>query len=359
MKTALYDSHQRLGATFTEFAGVSMPLKYTSIKEEHNTVRDRVGMFDVSHMGECKITGPDACDYLEYVFTNNVSNLEDGQVRYGMLCYPNGSVVDDVLLYKESNESFMMVLNASNIDKDINWLSSQQEDYNVTISDVSHSYSEIAIQGPKAEQIMVSLFKDIRTLPFFYFQTWKYNDSELIISRTGYTGEDGFEIYGDHASIITLWQSLLDKGVTPIGLGARDTLRFEVNLPLYGHELTDQWTPLEAGYSFAVDLNKDFIGSSVIKKQKGHLKRRTCGLSLVKKGIMRQGYPVFFNDQQVGFVTTGYLGISTPGSFAIAMVDAPYYKIGQALEVEIRGKRYACNVIKKQFHKKNYKKIGG
>jgi aminomethyltransferase len=356
MKTALYKSHQKLGATFTEFAGVTMPLKYTTIKEEHKIVREEVGMFDVSHMGECKIIGPEAQLYLEHVFTNNISSLKNGQVRYGMLCYPNGTVVDDVLVYKESDDSYMMVLNASNIEKDIKWLISNTDDYDVSIKNISEKLSEIAIQGPNAETVLKPLFNQLEELRFFHFKKIVYKSFELIISRTGYTGEDGFEVYGSHEAIINVWEQLLEKGVTPVGLGARDTLRFEVNLPLYGHELTDQWTPLEAGYSFAVDLSKDFIGASVMREQKGNLKRRTCGLMLTKKGVMRQGYPVFSENTQVGFITTGYLGISTPGSFAIAMVDTPYFKLGTELEVDIRGKRYACHVVKKQFHQKKYKK---
>lgn len=360
-KTTLYDKHVNLKAKIVEFAGYEMPIVYTSITEEHNKVRNSAGLFDVSHMGEICIRGKEAEKFVDYIFTNDVKNMDNNQVLYGMLLYKDGGVVDDLLVYKFHTEHYLLVVNASNKDKDYDWILEQNE-YDCTISNESDNFSEIALQGPKAQEILQNLTDyDLNNITFFTHQNIKVDSRMVLVSRTGYTGEDGFEIYGTHDDIYELWDLVLETGkedILPIGLGARDTLRFEVNLPLYGHELTKEITPLEAGYSFAVKLDgDDFIGKDVLLEQKtSKTSRRICGLELIDKGIMREGYKVFFEDTCVGFITTGYKSPSTGRTVALAMIDRPYEKLGTVLEVEIRNKRKKVKVVKKKFYNKNYKK---
>ncbi len=356
-KTSLHSQHVLLNATMVDFAGFDMPIKYTSIKEEHNQVRTSAGLFDVSHMGEICVKGKEAAKLVDLIFTNNVLNLEDNQVIYGQMCYENGFVVDDLLVYKFHDEHFLLVVNASNVEKDFDWVMKQNK-FDCKVTNKSHLVSEIALQGPKAQEVLQKHTNyNLNDLKFFYSDKIDIDGYKVLVSRTGYTGEDGFEIYSTDEIIVELWKSLLkDDLVKPIGLGARDTLRFEVNLPLYGHELTDYYTPLESGFSMFVDLDKEFIGSDVLRKQKGNLSKRLCGLKLLDKGILRHGYKVFYNEDEVGVITTGYKSISTSESVALAMVDKPYFKLGSILEVEVRNKRLKVEVVKKRFYKKSYKK---
>ena len=360
-KTALYDKHVALGAKIVPFAGFEMPIVYSSITEEHNAVRNNSGLFDVSHMGEICIKGNEAEAFVDYIFTNDVTTMVDGQVLYGMMLYPTGGVVDDLLVYKFSQDHFLLVVNASNVDKDYEWIVSQNS-FDCSTSNESDNFSEVAFQGPKAESILQKMTDtDLNSMTFFTHQNMTINEKLFLVSRTGYTGEDGFEIYGTHHDIAEIWDEILNEvkeDVLPIGLGARDTLRFEVNLPLYGHELTKDITPLEAGYSFAIKLDaNNFIGKDVLLEQKSNkTTRRICGLELVDKGIMREGYKVYHEDKLVGFVTTGYKSPSTGRIVALAMIDRPYDKLGTDLQVEIRNKFKAAKVVKKKFYSKNYKK---
>ena len=360
-KTALYDSHVALGAKIVPFAGFDMPIVYSSITEEHNSVRTNSGLFDVSHMGEVCIKGKEAEQFVDYIFTNDVPSMVNNQVLYGMMLYPSGGVVDDLLVYKFHSEHYLLVVNASNVDKDYDWIVSQNS-FDCTTSNESENFSEVAFQGPKAESILQKMTEfDLNTITFFTHQNIKIKGKLFLVSRTGYTGEDGFEIYGADHDVAEIWEEILVQGkdeVLPIGLGARDTLRFEVNLPLYGHELSKDITPLEAGYSFAVKLDGgNFIGKDVLVDQK-HNKttRRICGLELIDRGIMREGYKVYHEDMLVGFITTGYKSPSTGRTVALAMIDRPYDKLGTNVRVEIRNKFKAAKVVKKKFYSKNYKK---
>jgi aminomethyltransferase len=360
-KTALYNQHVALGAKIVEFAGFEMPIVYSSITEEHNSVRNNCGIFDVSHMGEICIKGKEATKFVDHIFTNDVASMVDNQVLYGMMLYPTGGVVDDLLVYKFNNEHYLLVVNASNVDKDFEWIV-ENNTFDCKASNESGNFSEVALQGPKAEEVLQKLTDfDLNEITFFTHQNVKIDGKLCLVSRTGYTGEDGFEIYGTHSDIVELWDLLLETGgedILPIGLGARDTLRFEVNLPLYGHELTKDITPLEAGYSFAVKLEAaDFIGKDVLVAQKAaKTTRRIVGLEMLDKGIMREGYDVYHEDTLVGFITTGYKSPSTGKTVALAMIDRPYDKLGTNLEVEIRNKRKKVVVIKKKFYSKKYKK---
>jgi len=361
-RTSLYSQHVKLGAKIVDFAGFEMPISYTSITEEHSYVREKAGIFDVSHMGEICIKGNDAEKFVEYIFTNDVFIMNDHQVLYGMMLYPNGGTVDDLLVYKFHKEHYLLVVNASNIDKDYAWVESQNKGFDIVMSNESDNFGEVALQGPLAETLLQKHTEfDLSKISFFTFALIKVNDMEFLVSRTGYTGEDGFEIYGKHSDIIDVWSILLAEGsdvISPIGLGARDTLRFEVALPLYGNELSKDISPLEASLGFAVKLDAgDFIGKDVLVKQKAEkTTRRIVGLELLDKGIIRHGYKVYHQDVLVGEVTTGYKSPSTGKTVALAMIDRPYDKLKTELFVEVRGKMKNVVVRNRKFYEKSYKK---
>ena len=358
-KTCLHDRHVKQGALMSPFGGFHMPIQYKGITEEHNAVRQNVGVFDVSHMGEVRITGPEAYKYVSHIFVNDVTGAPDGQIFYGMMCYENGGTVDDLLVYKVSDYEYFLVINASNIAKDVDWINKNAQGYDVKIENLSDYYGEVAVQGPLAEETVEKVLGlSVKGIPFYNFKTFDIGVEEIIVSRTGYTGEDGFEIYGSHDYIKTVWDRLMEAGVQPCGLGCRDTLRFEVGLPLYGDELSPEISPIEASLSMFVKLDKpEFIGKEALEKQKSEgVKRRIVGLELEGNAIPRHGYPVEVDGKQVGEVTTGYRSISTGKSVAMAMIDKPFDKLGTKVEVRIRKKTFPATVVKKRFYDKNYKK---
>ena len=361
LKTCLYDKHVALNALMSPFGGFIMPIQYTNITDEHNAVRNDAGMFDVSHMGEIFVSGPDAEKFVNHIFTNNVTGIPDGKILYGMMLYPNGTVVDDLLVYKEFEPSkYLLVVNASNIAKDHEWICAQKEGFDVEIVNASDSWGEIALQGPAAEKFAVETLglAPAADLGFYTYYEADWKGARMIVSRTGYTGEDGFEIYCSREAINEIWDILLAAGVTPCGLGCRDTLRFEAGLPLYGHELSDEITPLEAGLGmFAKIKEKDFIGRDALAAQKeAGLTRKIVGIELQDKAIPRAGYPVEVGGEQVGTVTTGYRSISTDRSVCVAMVDKAYTELGTQVEIRIRKKVFPGIVTKKRFYETNYKK---
>ena len=358
LKTCLYDKHVALGALMSPFGGFIMPIQYTNITDEHNAVRQRAGMFDVSHMGEIYVSGPDAEKFVNHVFSNDITGMEDGKILYGMMLYPSGTTVDDLLVYKEFEpNNYLLVVNASNIAKDYEWLCAQAEGYDVKVDNQSDSWGQIALQGPEAEKYAIEVLglTEAAALGFYTY----YRTADMVVSRTGYTGEDGFEIYASHAVINEMWDKLLEAGVVPCGLGCRDTLRFEAGLPLYGHELSDEITPLEAGLGmFAkVKTKAEFIGREALVAQKeAGLTRKSVGIELQDKAIPRAGYPVEINGEQVGVVTTGYRSISTDRSVCVALVDAAYTELGTQVEIRIRKKVFPGIVTKRRFYETNYKK---
>lgn len=362
-KTALFETHEALGGKMIEFSGWAMPVQYEGIIEEHTAVRQAAGLFDVSHMGEVSVIGREAEAFVQHIFTNDISTLVDGQVQYGMMCYENGTVVDDLLVYKYTTEHFYLVINAGNIDKDMTWIIEQSKTFDVAIKALSDDISEVAIQGPKAEAVLQKIVDvDLGEIEFFHFiDGVMVNGISCIVSRTGYTGEDGFEIYAPNDSIVSIWNKLLEvgdqEGIKPCGLGARDTLRFEASLPLYGHEISDEITPLEAGLGFFVKLNKaSFIGLEALKAQKEQgLKRKLVGFEM-SKGIPRQGYPVFKGDEEIGVVTTGYYSPTLKRNIGLALVSAPHAEMGSTFEVQVRKKRFEASIISKRFYQKQYKK---
>lgn len=357
--TCLHDRHVALGALMSPFGGFDMPIQYAGITEEHNAVRQHVGVFDVSHMGEVRVKGKDALRFVNHIFTNDVDGAPDGQIYYGMMCREDGGTVDDLLVYKVKDDEYFLVINASNIDKDIDWIRQNAEGFDVEIIDECLVYGEVAVQGPESEKVMEDVLGlDVKDIPFYNFRIIPAEGEDIIVSRTGYTGEDGFEIYGSHDYIRKVWDRLMEAGVQPCGLGCRDTLRFEVGLPLYGDELADDISPIEASLSIFVKLDKpEFIGKEALARQKAEgVTRRIVGLELEGNAIPRHGYPVEVNGEKVGEVTTGYRSISTGKSVAMAMIDKPYDKLGTAVEVRIRKKTFPAKVVKKKFYEKNYKK---
>lgn len=358
-RTCLYDKHVALGALISPFGGFDMPIQYTDIVDEHNAVRQACGIFDVSHMGEVQVTGPESEKFVNYIFTNDIAGAPDGKIFYGMMCHPAGGVVDDLLVYKMSAERFFLVINASNIDKDVAWITEHAKDFDVVVENQSDKYGEVAVQGPKTEEIVERILGlHCSDLAFYTCKEVEANGETIIISRTGYTGEDGFEIYASHAFTNEVWDKLVGSGeVKPCGLGCRDTLRFEVGLPLYGDELTDEITPLEAGLGMFAKLDKDFIGRDALAAQKAEgLKRKIVGIELKDKAIPRHGYEVEADGKVIGVVTTGYNSISTGKSVCMAMLDIEYTKLDTEVAVRIRKKVFPGVVTKKRFYDKNYKK---
>ncbi len=361
-KTCLYDSHVALGAKMSPFAGFMMPIQYSSITEEHNAVRHAVGMFDVSHMGEIFVSGPDAEKFVNHIFTNEIRGFEPGKVLYGMMLHPDGGVVDDLLVYREFEpDHFLLVVNAANIDKDYEWILAQTAGYDVKVVNGSDNWGQIAVQGPGAEKVVTEVLglAEAAALTFYTYYEAQWNGHRMVVSRTGYTGEDGFELYTTCEDIKEIWKKLLDNGVVPCGLGCRDTLRFEAGLPLYGDELSDTITPIEAGLGMFCKLDKEeFIGKDVVAKQKAEgTERKLVGIGLEDKAIPRATYPVETEDgTQVGVVTTGYHSISLEKSICFAMVQTAYSKLDTPLWIRIRKKVFPGKVVKKRFYQTNYKK---
>ena len=358
-RTCLYDKHVALGALISPFGGFDMPIQYTNIVDEHNAVRQACGIFDVSHMGEVLVTGAESEKFVNHIFTNDITDAPDGKIFYGMMCHPTGGVVDDLLVYRMAPQRYFLVINASNIDKDVAWIMEHAKDFDVVVENQSEQYGEVAVQGPKTEEIIERVLGlQCSELAFYTCKEVEVNGETIIISRTGYTGEDGFEIYASHAFTNEVWDKLVGSGeVKPCGLGCRDTLRFEVGLPLYGDELTDEITPLEAGLGMFAKLNKEFIGRDALAAQKAEgLKRKIVGIELKDKAIPRHGYEVEADGKVVGVVTTGYNSISTGKSVCMAMVDIEYAKLDTEVAVRIRKKVFPGVVTKKRFYDKNYKK---
>lgn len=361
-KTCLYDKHVALGALISPFGGFDMPIQYSNITDEHLAVRQHVGIFDVSHMGEVEITGKDAEKFVQHIFTNDISGAPAGKIFYGMMLYPEGGCVDDLLVYCEGDGKFFLVINAANIDKDVDWIKEQAKDYDVTIDHQSDYYGQIAVQGPEAEAVITKeLGLEVADLVFYTFKKIAVDGETIIVSRTGYTGEDGFEIYGSHKYIVQAWDKLIDAGVKPCGLGCRDTLRFEVGLPLYGDELSKDISPIMAGLGMFAKLDKEeFIGKEALVKQKDDgVTKKLVGIALADddKAIPRHGYEVVNAEgETIGEVTTGYRTIMTNKSVCFALVDSAYIKLGTELGVRIHRKLHPGTVVKKRFYDKSYKK---
>ncbi|WP_173916166.1 glycine cleavage system aminomethyltransferase GcvT [Halobacillus sp. Marseille-Q1614] len=361
-RTPLFDEYQKQGAKTIDFGGWDLPVQFSSIKKEHEATRKKAGLFDVSHMGEVLVEGEGSLAFLQKMLTNDISKLEKGKAQYTIMCYEDGGTVDDLIVYMLDENNYLLVVNAANREKDVDWLKSHQEE-KVTITDVSDDYVQLALQGPHAEKTLQQLTnEDLSSIKFFRFLqdvSFKGVKDKAIVSRTGYTGEDGFEIYLPSASGPDLWQAILEAGaeygVQPVGLGARDTLRFEANLALYGQELSAEISPLEAGLGFAVKLKKeeDFIGKEALKKQKEEgLSRKLVGIEMIDKGIPRTGYQVFDGDKEVGFVTTGTQSPTLGKNVGLALLNTKYTEAGTEVEVQVRKRKLRAKVVPTPFYKR-------
>ncbi|OPX83750.1 MAG: Aminomethyltransferase [Pelotomaculum sp. PtaB.Bin104] len=363
LKTPLYDLHQLYGGKMIEFAGWSMPVYYSGIIEEHEAVRARAGLFDVSHMGKLEVKGKSACAFLQRLITGDVGVMVDGQAIYCLMCYPNGGVVDDILVYRFRPGYFYVVVNASNTDKDFQWMVQNKTSYDVEVINVSRATAQLALQGPLAEKILQSMTEeDLAVLRFFRIRCdVKIAGINCMVSRTGYTGEDGFEIYTDPGQAAALWKSILQvgssAGAVPVGLGARDTLRLEACFPLYGHELAPDITPLEAGLGKFVRLDKpDFIGREALTEQAAQgPARKLAGFAMEDRGIPRAGYPVEYSGRGIGHVTSGGYLPTLKKNLGLALLEAEYAHEGTKIDVIIRNKRQKAAIVPIPFFKRPYR----
>jgi len=357
MQTALHEIHRRLGARFVPFAGWDMPVQYRGILEEHRAVRERAGLFDVSHMGEVEIRGARALEVVQELTVNDAARLRDGQVQYSMLCLPSGGVVDDITVNRLSAERFLLCVNASNVEKDFEWMREHARG-RAEVLDRSPEYCLLALQGPRAADILARCASlPLAELRSFWFVEGDVAGTAALVARTGYTGEDGFEIYAPATRAVALWQALMGEGepmgLLPAGLGARDTLRLERALPLYGHELDESTTPFEAGLEWVVKLDTQFIGRDALARQKREgIRRRLVGLTLLESGVPRQGYRLFADGEEVGAVTSGTQSPTLGKPIALGYVGVAHAAVGGRVQVEIRKRRAAAEVVALPFYKR-------
>ncbi|PLX78014.1 MAG: glycine cleavage system protein T [Desulfuromonas sp.] len=358
-KTPLNSIHRDLGGRMVEFGGWDMPVQYRGVIEEHLAVRNAAGLFDVSHMGEIEVRGHRSLDFVQYLTTNDAGRLGDGQVQYTALCYADGGVVDDVTLYRFDAKHFMFCVNAANIDKDFAWMQqvlSESAMEDVKLANLSDNYAQLALQGPKSVEILSRLTEVALTeITYYHFREGEVSGIPMLISRTGYTGENGFELYLPADQACRTWTALLEAGAAdgllPIGLGARDTLRLEKGYALYGHELTEKISPLEAGLGWIVKLDKpDFVGKTALVAQStSGIPRKRVALLMEERGIPRQGYPVYAGDRRVGEVTSGTMSPTLKTGIALAMVARDQQTIATQLKIEIRNHRLQARVVKLPF----------
>lgn len=356
-KTILYDKHLEYNAKMVEYAGYQMPVEYSGLINEHLAVRNSWGVFDCSHMGEIIITGNDSTAFVNYLMSGKVSEVMY-KMSYGLLLNDNGGVIDDLMCYHYSDNKNLLVVNASNKDKDFEWINSQIGAFDVQVNDLTDAISLLAVQGKDSEKELQKISDyDLSQMKMFDFKEVKLNNMDFLISRSGYTGEDGFEIYGTNLQILSLFDELVKLGVTLCGLGCRDTLRFEANMPLYGHEINEDINPYEATLGFAVDLSKDFIGKDALIKIKDEgIKRKIVGLELLDKGIARSDYEVEVDDKVIGYITTGYMIPGTNKTYALALIEEGYWEIGTKVLIRIRKNKVNAVVRNKKFLNKKYVK---
>ena len=352
-RTPLYDEHKDLGARLVDFAGYEMPVQYEGIKAEHNAVRNRAGLFDVSHMGEAVFRGPDAESAVQRLVTRDVGRLEVGQAGYSAVCYEDGGTVDDVIVYRREGD-FLVVVNASNREKDLAHFRENTEDLDVEVADESDDWALLALQGPEAEQLLQgSTDTELSDLKPFRFVEGEVAGFAALISRTGYTGEDGFELYVGPDDAPGIWRTLIEAGATPAGLGARDTLRLEAGLCLYGNELDPETTPLEAGIGFAVHLDKEqeFIGQAALKDEKENgLRKKLVGFEMEGRGIARHDHQVAVDDETVGHVTSGTKSPTLDRAIGLALVDPG---VEDRFDVVIRDKPVPAKTVPIPFYKRD------
>jgi aminomethyltransferase len=353
-KTPLYKKHIDLGAKLVDFAGYQMPIQYSGVVNEHNIVRKSAGLFDVSHMGEFIISGDGAEEFLNYITINDLNMIETWQAQYSAMCFEDGGIIDDLIIYRYP-DYFMLVVNCANIEKDLDWLMANKPQ-NVNIMDISQQTSLIALQGPNSRKILQSITDvKIDDINFYYFKLGKVCDQTVTIARTGYTGELGYEIYGNNEIIIDIWDKIIAQGgdlIAPVGLACRDTLRTEMKYALYGNDIDDSTNPLEAGLGWITKLEKNnFVGKKALTSINNTLKRKLVCIKMVDRGIPRKGYRLFLGDDHIGEVTSGTQSPSLNEGIGLAYVSAHHSQVGTELKIQIRKNFLSCNIVKPPFYK--------
>ena len=365
-RTPLYEAHKKLGARIVDFAGWEMPVLYSGIIEEHRAVRNSVGIFDVSHMGEIEVVGREAVKLLQFLTVNDVTRLNDNECQYSMMCYPDGGIVDDILVYRLTGEKFMLCVNASNTEKDYQWIlkslhAGKPEGMfrNAEVKNVSDNIGQISIQGKNSEPLLQKITgDDLSVMRHNHFVLTNVDGVNTLVSRTGYTGEDGFEIYFKSENAERVWNRLLEIGkeydIKPVGLGARDTLRLEMKYPLYGNDISEKTTPLEAGLSWVTKFDKgNFMGrESLLKQKEGGPKRKLIGFEMTDKGIPRSHYSIFKGAEQVGEVTSGTMSPSLNKAIGVGYVKTEISDIGNEIEIDIRGSHQKAKIVSTPFYKR-------
>lgn len=361
--TPLFDMHRQLGAKMVPFAGWRLPIQYQGVVREHLAVRNGVGIFDVSHMGEIDISGRDAEKLLQQLITNDMSKMADHSILYTLMCYENGGAVDDLLVHRRSQDRFLLCVNAANTDKDFRWILERAKSFKVEVRDLSSETAQLAVQGKSAEPLLQRLCDvSLNDLEYYHFKEGKIHQIDCLIARTGYTGEDGFEIYAPAARAELAFKKILEEGrafnLEPAGLGARDTLRLEMGYALYGNEIDAETSPLEAGLGWVVKLKKDFfIGQEALRKQKeAGLSKKLAAIKLVGRGVPRTHYPVVHNDRKVGQITSGTFSPSLKTGIGLCRVDAELARVGTPLQVEIRSQRVPAEIVPLPFVPSQVKK---
>jgi len=354
-KTPFYNIHVNLGARMVDFAGFSMPVQYKSIIKEHEAVRNKAGVFDVTHMGEFLLEGKDVISFLQYVMINDLKLLELTKGQYSCMCYENGTVVDDLVYYEEEPERFRMIVNASNVEKDFQWLNEHIKGKDVKITNLSLERCRLAFQGPKSDELLQPLVDiDLSSINRFYFAHTMLNGAPIFIARTGYTGERGFEISFDNKYAEKIWTDLIGAEALPAGLGARDSLRLEATYSLYGHEISDSITPIEAGLFWLVKPKEgiDYIGKETLLKQKAEgTDRIIVGLNLLDRGIIREHYKIFIKSEEIGYVTSGGYSPTLKKTIGLGLIKRQYHEEGTELEIEVRNKLLKGIIVSTPFYR--------
>ena len=357
LKTSLYEKHLEHGGKIVPFAGYLLPVQFSGIIAEHMAVRGKVGLFDVSHMGEIVFEGKEALLCINHIFSNDFTNMVDGQVRYSVMCNNNGGIVDDFIVYKYNNEKYMAVVNAANKQKDYEWIMKNQKG-DVVITDISDNLSQLALQGPQSLSLLKKITdeKEIPSKYYYFADNVSVGGINCLLSQTGYTGELGFELYVKNEDAPKLWDMLLKEGaefgIVPCGLGARDTLRLEASMPLYGHEMSDDISPLEAGLGFAVKMKKDdFIGKKALEA-KGEPQKKRVGIEIIGRGIVRENEIIFSEGKEIGVTTSGTHLPYLKKAMAMGYVEKDYSVIGTLLEIEVRGRKIEAKIVEMPFYKK-------
>jgi len=355
-RTPLCEEHKRLGARMVEFGGWLMPVQYSSILQEHHAVRKACGIFDISHMGEVRVTGKGATAYLNHLLTNDSSKLAIGQAQYSLMCNERGGVIDDLYVYRVGEDVFLLIINASHIEKDVQWMQSHRGSHEVTLENVSDKTSAVALQGPNAVAILDNVIPNISSgLTKNQVARTRFDNHDIFVARTGYTGEDGFELVMSNEAVLTVWQRLVALGATPCGLGARDTLRLEMCYPLHGNDLSEDMTPIEAGLGFFVALDKPaFVGKEILQQQKqaGTQKRLVAFTQSERGAIPRQHYAITRDGSRIGEVTSGSMSPTLQIGIGMGYVKSEFGRVGEVLGVEIRGKQSPAVIVKKPFYRK-------